>query len=264
MRETGNTEPILVEYGFIDNPKDAQKLKNNLLDYVEGVVKAIAEYSGYPYFSNEEALNTYTVQKGDTLYSISRKFNISVDTLKKINNLSNNLLSIGQNLILTEEETLPNGSTYTVQKGDTLYSISKIFDVSIEDIKKINNMKENTLYIGQELIIPKQNNTNEDDNLEENEYSFYTVIKGDSLWEIAKKFGIPVTELINMNNLTNLTLQIGQQLLVPKVQEDLYIVKAGDTLWSVARENGLDVNTLKELNNLSSNLLSVGQILRIK
>ena len=47
IRETGNTEPLLVEYGFIDNKNDIEKLTNNLEDYVEGVVKAIAYYTGY-------------------------------------------------------------------------------------------------------------------------------------------------------------------------------------------------------------------------
>ena len=54
LRETGATEPILVEYGFIDNGRDAEKLRNNLKDYAEGVVKAIADYTGYPYTPKEK------------------------------------------------------------------------------------------------------------------------------------------------------------------------------------------------------------------
>lgn len=74
LRETGQrTEPILVEYGFIDNINDANRLKNNLLNYVEGVVKAIAEYTNNPYTPpviNET--DKYIVKLNDTLYSISK------------------------------------------------------------------------------------------------------------------------------------------------------------------------------------------------
>ena len=73
LRETGNLEPILIEYGFIDNERDSEKLKNNLNDYAEAVVKAVAEYAGYRYKTPEENKESeiYFVKKGDTLYSIS-------------------------------------------------------------------------------------------------------------------------------------------------------------------------------------------------
>ena len=66
LRETGNTEPLLIEYGFIDNKNDINKLNNNLEDYVEGVVKAIADYTGYNYKPPSQD-NYYIVQKNDTL-----------------------------------------------------------------------------------------------------------------------------------------------------------------------------------------------------
>ena len=200
LRETGNTEPLLIEYGFIDNKNDSNKLKNNLLDYVEGVVEAIALYLGYPY--EEEASDEYIVKKGDTLYSLSKRFNIPIDELKKINNLTSDILTIGQVLKLNED---------------------------------INT----------------------------NDYDTYIVKKGDSLYAIARKYNIPVNELIEINKLSNLTLQIGQELLVPKIDKEIYIVKSGDTLWSIAKNNNLTVDELKEKNNLTSNLLSVGQELII-
>lgn len=204
LRETGNTEPILIEYGFIDNKNDAYKLKNNLIDYVEGVVEAIAEYLDYPYnpSNDNEAKEEYIVEKGDTLYSLSKRFNISIDELKRINNLDSDILSIGQVLKLSD----------------------------------YNNI----------------------------EYDTYIVKKGDSLWAISRKYNISVKELIEINNLTDLTLQINQQLLVPKTNKNIYIVEAGDTLWSIARKNNMTVEELKSLNNLNSNLISVGQELIIK
>ena len=261
LRETGNTEPILVEYGFIDNINDSKKLKNNLNNYVEGVVKAIAEYIGYPYIPpvNSEVKDYYTVEKGDTLYSISRRFNIPVDEIRRINNLTSDILSIGQKLYFVE---IPqNESIYIVQKGDTLYSVSKKFNLSIDDIKRLNNLTNDNLSIGQELIIIETTKPIIND-----EYDIYEVEKGDSLWAIANRFNIRVNDLIELNNLTDLTIAIGQKLLVPKkdIEEDIYIVEKGDTLWSIAKKNNITVNELKELNNLTNNTISIGQLLKIK
>ncbi len=200
LRETGNTEPILIEYGFIDNKNDAYKLKNNLLDYAEGVVEAISQYLGYD--DTEEAKEEYIVEKGDTLYSLSKRFNISIEELKRINNLNDDILSIGQVLKLS--------------------------------------------------------------NTDDNEYDTYIVKKGDSLWAISKEYNIPLNELIKINSLTDLTLQINQELLVPKTNKNIYIVKAGDTLWSIAHKNNINVDELKTINNLTSNLISVGQELIIE
>ena len=259
LRETNVTEPILVEYGFIDNINDSNRLKNNLNNYVEGVVKAITEYTGYSYTPPyNEVKDYYIVEKGDTLYSISRRFNIPVNELIRINNLNSNILSIGQKLYLTENNNeLEN--IYIVQKGDTLYSISRKFNIPVDEIIRMNNLTNNNILEGQELIIIENNTTNDD-------YDIYEVVKGDSLWAISKKYDIRVNDLVDINNLTDLNLSIGQKLLVPKkdIEEDIYIVEKGDTLWSVAKKNNLTVNELKELNNLNSNLLSIGQTLKIK
>ena len=291
LRETGNVEPILVEYGFIDNTRDAYKLQTNLLDYVEGVVKAIADYTGTPYtppgvISDTGTENTYVVKRGDTLYSIANRYNLSVNELKQLNNLTSNNLYIGQVLQVREVPSTEDTSTYIVKKGDTLYALAAQFDTSVNAIKDLNNLTSNTLYIGQELLIPSAYPDDEfpsaDDNLpeelpddmEENgmefpngeiEYDTYTVVRGDSLWSISRKYNIPVEELIRINNLTNNTIKIGDTLLVPRleVDESTYVVKLGDTLWSIAKRYNVSVNDLKNANNLQDNLLSVGQTLII-
>lgn len=270
LRETGNVEPVLIEYGFIDNSQDANKLNNYLDNYAEGVVKAITEYLGYNYFlpnqNNEsEAQDYYIVKKGDTLYSISKKFNISIDNLKQINNIIGNNISEGQKLYLTNIEQNNDNNTYIVKKGDTLYSIAKQFNLKIEDIIKENKLNGNILDIGQLLLIPNKSNGENEEPIVEEEYDIYIVQKGDSLWKIARENNIPVPELIDLNNLNDLTLQINQKLLIPKKNKDndTYIVKKGDTLWSIAKKLNIDVNELKKLNNLESNLLSIGQELII-
>ena len=257
LRETGNTTPLLVEYGFIDNKNDSVKLNKNIEDYVEGVVQAIAEYLNYPYKppQEEQAKDSYIVQKGDTLYSISKKMNIPIETIKKINKLDNNNLSIGQILYLNEKDN-PEEEYYIVQKGDTLYSISKKFQMKIEELKELNNISSDTLQVGQVLVVDNKP-------LKENNQT-YIVKKGDSLWGISKKYNIPINELIAINQLDDLTLQIGQELIVTPSEQDSYVVQKGDTLWSVAKKNGLSVEELKELNNLTTNLLSVGQKLITK
>lgn len=264
IRETGNAESVLVEYGFIDNTNDAYKLQNNLDDLVEGAVKAIAEYLGVPYTKPGITVNdqdTYTVKKGDTLYSISKKQNIPIDTIIKLNNLTSSNLEIGQQLKLkSDSNNSSNKNQYIVQRGDTLYSIALKNNTTVDKLRELNNLNTNTLTIGQILALPIETNIEE--------YDIYIVKKGDSLWSISRKFNIDINDLIELNNLKDLTLQINQSILVPKQQEnietDIYIVKKGDTLWSISNKLNIPVQTLKELNNLNSNLLKVNQQLKIK
>ena len=264
IREIGNAESVLVEYGFIDNTKDAYKLQNNLDNLVEGAVKAIAEYLGVPYTKPGITVNdqdTYTVKKGDTLYSISKNQNIPIDTIIKLNNLTSSNLEIGQQLNLkSDSNNSSNKNQYMVQRGDTLYSLALKYNTTVDKLRKLNNLNTNTLTIGQILVLPIETDIDE--------YDIYVVKKGDSLWSISRKFNIDVNDLIELNNLKDLTLQINQSILVPKQQEnietDLYIVKKGDTLWSISNKLNIPVQTLKELNNLNSNLLKVNQQLKIK
>lgn len=264
IREIGNAESVLVEYGFIDNTKDAYKLQNNLDNLVEGAVKAIAEYLGVPYTKPGITVNdqdTYTVKKGDTLYSISKNQNIPIDTIIKLNNLTSSNLEIGQQLKLkSDSNNSSNKNQYMVQRGDTLYSLALKYNTTVDKLRKLNNLNTNTLTIGQILVLPIETDIDE--------YDIYVVKKGDSLWSISRKFNIDINDLIELNNLKDLTLQVNQSILVPKQQEnietDLYIVKKGDTLWSISNKLNIPVQTLKELNNLNSNLLKVNQQLKIK
>jgi len=259
LRETGNLEPVLIEYGFIDNKNDAKKLKENITDYAEAVVKAITEYIGVEY--TPPMKNNYIVKENDTLYSIAKKNNLTVDELKKINNLNSDNIYKGQllKIISYDEPEYIDTEIYIVEKGDTLYSIAQSNNISVEDLKKLNNLKSNDLYIGNQIVIPKQSN-------EENIYDIYTVKSGDSLWKIANLYDINIKDLININNLSDLNLKINQELLVPKIMnnQNTYIVKKGDTLWSIAKKYNMTIEELKKLNNLETNLLSVNQELIIK
>ena len=102
---------------------------------------------------NTSSIN-YTVKKGDSLYKIASKYNTSVSSIQKLNNLNNINLSIGTVLKIPSNNSNSNsGTTYTVQKGDSLYSIAKKFNTTVDSIKRKNNFTNNLLSIGQKLII---------------------------------------------------------------------------------------------------------------
>jgi len=273
MRETPNTTALLIEYGFIDNANDVEKLEENLLDYVEAVVRAVANYTGTPYVAPDGSVeDTYTVKDGDTLYAIAQRFGVSVDDLKRINNLTSNTLRVGQVLrIPTDSTTTPtppssgNETIYTVKAGDTLYKIAQNFGVTVKELIDFNNLNNTILSVGQQLRIPGTDETVPT--------TTYTVKSGDSLWKIAQRFGVSVDDLIRANNLSNTTLQIGQVLRIPTNSTTTptpptdntinYTVQRGDSLWSIANQYGTTVNAIKNLNGLTSNTLHIGQVLQI-
>ena len=315
-RNTGNLEPLIVEYGFIDNTKDVEFLKENYEELAEAVISAVANYIGVPYKApNGLITNTYVVQKGDTLYSIANKLGTTVSELKKENNLTSNTLQIGEVLriptkeIYEEEENvyvvkkgdtlysiaaannttvdelkkannltsnilstgqllkIPSAllpeSTYTVKKGDSLYSIATKYNTTVDELKRINNLTSNILSIGQILKLPSDKASNVEK--KENTIS-YTVQKGDSLYSIARKYDTTIDRIKDLNNLTTNLLSIGQVLLIPTDTnlETTYTVKKGDSLYSIAKKYNTTVDRLKQLNNLTSNLLSIGQILIVR
>lgn len=315
-RNTGNLEPLIVEYGFIDSAKDVEFLKENYKELAEAVISAVANYIGVPYTPPEGiTTNTYVVQKGDSLYSIANKLgttvselkkennlttntlqigqvlriptkeiyegeeniyivkkgdtlysiaaanNTTVDELKKANNLTSNILSTGQ-LLKIPSALLPE-STYIVKKGDSLYSIANKYNTTVDELKRINNLTSNILSIGQVLKLPSDKVS--DVEKEENTIS-YTVQKGDSLYSIARKYSTTIDKIKDLNNLTTNLLSIGQVLLIPTDTnlETTYTVQKGDSLYSIAKKYDTTVDRLKQLNNLSSNLLSIGQILIVR
>jgi len=267
-RDTGQTEPVIVEYGFLDSSKDdVYQLKNDYENYAEAVVRAVLQYINVDYETSLDN-SVYIVKKGDSLWSIAKKYGLSVDELKRINNLNDNLLNIGQILKITDDYMI-NNDIYIVKKGDSLYSIAGKYDVSVDDLKKYNNLDSNIINIGQELYIPKGQII--EDNVSTN-FETYTVVLGDTLYGIANKYGVSVADIKEINNLTSNTLSIGQKLVIPTddviVDSDIinyidYRVVLGDTLYGIANKYGVSVDEIKRINNLSNNNLSIGQIIRI-
>ena len=182
----------------VEKLKSANNLKTNTLSVGQKLV--IPSISVSP-----EVSDTYIVQKGDSLWSIANKFNMTVSELKNLNNLTNNLLSIGQ--VLKIKDSSNNGKiTYTVQKGDSLWVIANKYGITTEELKSYNNLKSNLLSIGQLLKIPQGKTSTE---------NIYTVKKGDSLWTIANRYNTTVEKIKVLNNLTSNLLSIGQHLKIP-------------------------------------------------
>ena len=225
--------------------------------------------------TNPDNMFMYTVKKGDSLYSIAKKYNTTVDSIKSLNKLVNNNLSIGQVLRIPEMYTpedeiyKPNYINYTVKRGDTLYSIAKAYNLLVDDIIKDNSLYSGTLTIGQNLKIrikdsevlecfgedytpPSTVNTMQ-----------YTVKRGDSLYSIARQYNTTVNEIVNLNNLKSNNLSIGQILNIPGTTNNTYTVKKGDSLYSIARMFNTTVDAIKKNNNLVSNTLAIGQVLKV-
>ena len=256
QRNTGDTESITVEYGFLDSTgDDVNQLKNNWENYAEAVVRALIEYLNLTYVPVEDG-NYYTVKSGDSLWSIAKKYNVSVADLKEANGLTSSKLSIGDVLKIPTKEEIPiKENVYIVKSGDSLYKIAQNYDTTVSELIQLNNLTSTNLSIGQILEIPTTTSTNT-----------YTVKSGDSLYKIAQNYNTTVNELVNLNNLSSTSLRIGQVLKIPQPTistQNTYTVKSGDNLYGIARVNNTTVMELMALNNLSSTLLNIGQVLKL-
>jgi len=183
----------------VDNIKKLNNLSSNNL--------SIGQVLKLSYDAEKEDIkesNIYTVKKGDSLWLIANKYGTTVGELKSANNLKSNTLSIGQTLIIPEKKENTNKISYVVKKGDSLWLIANKYDTTVEKIKSTNNLKSNTLSIGQVLVIPSSS-----------EFITYTVKKGDSLWLIANKYNTTVDNIKKLNNLSSNNLQINQKLILP-------------------------------------------------
>ncbi len=260
-RDTPNNETIIVEYGFIDSPKDdVEQIKTNYEKYAEAVVRAVANYKGIKY-AEPVGSDYYVVKKGDSLWSIANKFNTTVKKLKEINKLSTNVLKVGQSLKISDvDQIVPDEYLlYTVKKGDTLWDIAKLYNTTVDTLKNINNLENSNLIINQQIFVPKQSNTGVKNN------NIYIVKKGDTLFDIAASKGVTINQIKEANNLKSDLLQIGQVLMIPTSSsgEINYIVQKGDNLYSIANKYDVTIDDIKKLNNLSSNTLQIGQVIKI-
>ena len=137
---------------------DAIKRANNLQSDLLSIGQTLSVPTSGTSVSSNQITTTYTVEAGDNLYRIAAKYGTSVDALKQTNNLTSNILSIGQSLKIPSVNSAVKAQTsiitYTVVAGDNLYRIAQKYGTSVDELKRTNNLSSNILSIGQTLTIP--------------------------------------------------------------------------------------------------------------
>ena len=154
---------------------------------------------------NVNSVESYIVVAGDTLSAIATKYNTTYQELAKINNISDpNSIYVGQIIQLKASN---NVQTYTVQSGDTLSGITAKFGTTYQSLASINGIADpNTIYVGQVLKIDGNAN---------NEATYHTVASGEYLGLIANKYGVTVSQICSLNNISNPdVIYVGQNLRI--------------------------------------------------
>jgi len=276
------------------------KDKNNSIVLLALLLFFIFSIPFYSLANNDEFIS-YKVTKGDSLWSISQKYNISLDLILSYNDTKEkDILSLGQ-IVKIPQNNSPNNNylTHIVKKGDTLWSIAQKYNLTVDLILATNNLTNSELIsIGQEMKIPshknavaetnivnqavideKNNNINNNiSQLENAEQIVYTVKASDNLWNIAQRYGVSVGVIVDVNNLGNKNLlSIGQKLEIPAIGgggSDSYqereptiithTVIKGDTLWGISKRYDVTMISIISTNNLKEiSRLSIGQELKI-
>jgi len=266
--------------------------QNNRL-LVDGIVgintwsALIYLYSPLPICGGESiGVASHTVVAGETLFSLAGRFNTSVDELMRYNNLTSANLRLGQILRIPGTSgssnpgiTIPPANRPTLRQGDRGDAVTELQSLLIS----LGYNTGGTTGIFGPLTNTAVRNFQRDQNLNVDgivgpitwgalinvstppvtpptENTTYTVVSGDTLWGIAKRFNTTVDAITRINNLTGAILNVGQQLLIPNSESPIiYTVVSGDTLFSIARRFNTTANEIMSLNNMTTNVLRVGQ-----
>lgn len=224
-----------------------------------------------PEVTAQAAGQSHTVQQGETLFSISRLYDVTVGDLRRWNRLQSDELDPGQELLVGPPRN-DDSVVHTVEAGQTLFAVSRLYDVTIAEIQSWNDLEGTQLSEGQELIIfqdqqdersaPEDISTPPDDTepresiIRDREgtrgTTYYTVRSGDTLTRIARMHDMTVEQLRDLNNLQSDMLSIGQQLTVRDVQTAPSIAESAEESTPQGKfvnyriESGESVEDLKE------------------
>jgi len=187
--------------------------------------------------------STYQVKQGDTLYGISKALNVTITELQEWNDLTGNEIELGQQLVyyVAEQDEMQTGNNnssaslvrqnpgsqnefYIVKSGDSLYKIAGDHDMTVDELRSLNDLTDDVLRIGQRITVKKVNNTPpsvaefSEDSSPQGLFSVYQVKQGESKNEILKRFKMTESEFRSLNpDIGNDRLSSGQQitLLLP-------------------------------------------------
>lgn len=163
----------------------------------------------------------HVVQKGETLFSISKKYSKSVDQLKELNHLNDFGLKVGQKLIINKNytEKKPDVETtsfyHEVKKGETLYAIAKKYNMSVDELKKLNNLTTDGVSVGAKLMVSKAaKGAAETEATVNTKQEYHIVQAGETLYAISKKYGVSVDQIKKLNSLSDAGIKVGDKLRV--------------------------------------------------
>ena len=241
----------------------------------------------------------HKIRRGETLGLIAAKYGVSVNQLRDWNNISGNKIMSGKNLRIYPDGTTNNVAVnetkntvtsknniykYKVKRGDNLSEISEKFGVTVQQVKKWNNISGDNIAAGKTLkIYNSTKSSSYGDNTTKNSsnVNYYKIKPGDSIGSIAEKYGVKVSDIRNWNNISGNKILSGSTLKIYSdtnlndipnetikttknvKSTDTYTVKSGDSLYSIASKNNTTVAKLKSLNNLNTNNIKAGQKIRL-
>lgn len=241
----------------------------------------------------------HKIRRGETLGLIAAKYGVSVNQLRDWNNISGNKIMSGRNLRIYPDGgqnfvnvnepkntvTKNNVFKYKVKRGDSIGEIADKFGVSLNQIKKWNNLSSNKILAGKTLkIYNSTTTTSYGDNTTKNSsnVNYYKIKSGDSIGSIAEKYGVKVSDIQRWNSISGNKIIAGKTLKIysdanvndvttettktTKVTKNIsgtYTVRKGDSLYSIATQNKTTVAKLKSLNNITDNKIKAGQKLRL-
>lgn len=229
----------------------------------------------------QDSIIEHKIQKGETAYFISQKYKVSIDEIYKLNPECQNGIKDNQIIKIpvhsAEKQNSNQQITHIVGAKETLFGLSKQYNVSVEALQNANPVLSNGLQIGQQLIIP-QNTANppKAESITSSKVTHQVTAK-ESLFSIARQYNVSVQDLENQNKeLLQNGLQIGQTISIPNKRKTLdgrvrvinqetifHVVEPKETKFSIAKQYGISIDQLESQNPEIVNGLIVGNKLAI-
>ncbi|MCK7589648.1 LysM peptidoglycan-binding domain-containing protein [Subsaxibacter sp. CAU 1640] len=229
----------------------------------------------------QENIIKHTVSKGETVFQLSRRYNVSPEEIYALNPSAVDVIKIGEELSIPVKDNLPaqqsslntissssNTITYAVVSGDTKYSLARRFGISIEEFERQNPHTINGLQAGHILKIQSNEKASRVANVDIKKA--HLVLKGQTLWGISRDNGLTVEQLVNANSdILNGILQIGQVLKIPypyninSSDSATYVVQRGDTKFGLSKKYGVTIEELERVNPHIVRMLMAGHTIVI-